>query len=162
MLEVKDKKTLLSLKNHEKGELVKVTEEDKTYHYDGEQWLEYEAPQFALSLYEINKQYYSNKEDLDDYGLNAGASLIDQFVNRHCSSYCMLLNNELHYYTLFEAGNEDADATITQELMNLLKYFDNVKAIELAENAIEIWATLNGEIGCFMFFDYTKGVIKCK
>ena len=51
MLEVKDKKTLLSLKNHEKGELVKVTEEDKTYRYDGEQWLEYEAPQFALSLY---------------------------------------------------------------------------------------------------------------
>ena len=36
------------------------------------------------------------------------------------------------------------------------------EAIELAENAIEIWATLNGEIGCFMFFDYTKGVIKCK
>ena len=76
----------------------------------------------------------------------------------------MLLNNEMKYYTVFETGCEDGDATFVQEVMNLLKYFDNVKSIELVndDTAVEIWATLNGELGAFYLFDYNKGVIRCR
>ena len=66
MLEVKNKKILLKLRNHKEGECVKVLDEDKIYQYLDGCWKEYEAPKFSMSLYDINKSVYLKKDNLDD------------------------------------------------------------------------------------------------
>ena len=73
----------------------------------------------------------------------------------------MLLNHEFRYFTLFETKHDDL-IPAAREVLNVLAYFDDVKAIERVENGVEIWATYEGQIGMFLFFEYDRGVIKCQ
>ena len=161
MLEVKNKKILLKLRNHKEGECVKVLDEDKIYQYLDGCWKEYEAPKFSMSLYDINKSVYLKKDNLDDFGISEGKALIRSYVKKTKAKYYMLLNNELKYYTVFAIDDEGSNK-IDLEVISTLKEFDNIKDIKEDNDSIEIWATLNGELGYFLFFDYDKGVIKCK
>ena len=80
MLEVKNKKILLKLRNHKEGEYVKELDEDKIYQYLDGCWKEYEAPKFSMSLYDINKSVYLKKDNLDDFGISEGKALIRSYV----------------------------------------------------------------------------------
>lgn len=164
MIKLPTKKLLLHLHNHDEKELYYVVEEDKYYKWVKNQWEETKLAQASISLYDINKQAKKDLPDLNDTDLDLGEKNILDFATKNPSQYYMLLNNEMKYYTVFETGCEDGDATFVQEVMNLLKYFDNVKSIELVndDTAVEIWATLNGELGAFYLFDYNKGVIRCR
>lgn len=164
MLEVKDKTTLLNLKNHEENEQIKVVDEDKIYKFTDGEWKEYTPPEFKMSLYDMNKAYWATKDPLDDYGLTNAQGVVIEYIRKTGGEFYMLLNNDLRYYTLFQLGSPQGEATASQELMTLLGHFDDVKNISLteAEDAIEIWATFNGELHMFMFFNYDMGVIKCK
>ena len=114
-----------------------------------------------MSLYDINKSVYLKKDNLDDFGISECKALIRSYVKKTKAKYYMLLNNELKYYTVFAIDDEGSNK-IDLEVINTLKEFDNIKDIKEDNDSIEIWATLNGELGYFLFFDYDKGVIKCK
>lgn len=161
MISVKNKKILNSLINKKEGELAKVEDTNSYYLFKDGKWIETSLSSFSVKTYDIYKQKYDKEDPLDDYKLTCGEKVIEQYVKETNAEYYMLLNHEMRYFTLFQTGCSGDNTPIHKEVMALLDYFDNVKAITREDNGIEIWATFNGQLGMFLLFDYDKGVIKC-
>ena len=161
MIVVPNKKILNSLQNKKEGELARI--EDPLSYFvvkDGE-WVETSPAQISMTTYDINKQIYEKREALDDYALTCGEAVLAKYIKETDAEFYMLLNHEFRYFTLFETKHDDL-IPAAREVLNVLAYFDDVKAIERVENGVEIWATYEGQIGMFLFFEYDKGVIKCQ
>lgn len=109
----------------------------------------------SITLYDLNKQVYSQLPSIDPV---TKKDILTEYIAQTNGKYYLLLNNDLHYYTFFTAGN-----SLPEELIKLLKeVMGEVKAIVPQDEMIEIWATFQGEFHMFAFFDYTGGVIECQ
>jgi hypothetical protein len=73
----------------------------------------------------------------------------------------MLLNNEFHYYTLFNLL-DDSDESIYGVLQECLDNVGNLVDIEYVKetDACECWVKNNNEVSMYVFFAYA-GVEEC-
>ena len=83
--------------------------------------------------------------------------------------YFMLLNHELHYYTVFVDNDSTDDSTdmFWKELLEVFEYVGPIRDIHIDDNgALAIWADwYSDEMAtdlphCFYLFNYSKGVVK--
>lgn len=175
MISLKTKKHLDAVQNHTEGEYAYVEDEKRIYQYceaDGG-WEPVGAGteiNTGMTLYEVNQNVINNLPPLDEYELDVKETLIKGFIKDKGHKYYMLLNNELHYYTVFVTGLFNApkdNAPIQKEITNCLFHMGDVKSIELTEDksAVEIWITREGEektSHVFYLFPYDDGVIECE
>ena len=160
MVSVQNKKVLSNLIKRE-NEIYHVEEENIDYKYTNGELKEVTTELASINLYELNKSAKSVAPDYTDEEFDKAYTTLKKFFNHHIGTYYMLLSNELKYYTVFQTECPDGEASVIQEVMNLFKYFDNIKSVELVDNGVEIWGTWQGELSVFYLFQYDKGVIRC-
>ena len=117
-----------------------------------------------MTLYEINKSAYASLPKMTSAEKERARDKILNYVEKHNNysrEYFMLLNNDLHYYTIFCWMNKTAK-TLIDEIMDITESLGKLKAIEINDNdAIEFWITnQDNECNMYIFFDYTNGVIE--
>ena len=118
----------------------------------------------VIDKYAINKQMYSkitppSQEEIASMMANVGAWLSTHYK----SHYYMLLNNELHYYTVFNILDTNYNKMI-QELKECLAFRGRILDIEYqhAEDAYQIWIKeyKTDEVYMFMLFNAEGFVIE--
>lgn len=126
-----------------------------------------EAPTPKLSLYVCNQMVMAQKPDMTKEEILSTKSLLEQWFEDNPDEYFMLLNNELHYYTVFHqvTATFGSYAKMVNELLDvLIDDIKNIKTIEVDTNgALAIWSggwEDEGVPHCFYFFPYGRGVIE--
>ncbi len=76
----------------------------------------------------------------------------------------MLLNNDIHYYTMFVLKNQLNKIEMAREIINISKSLGKIKDVVMPEKigqGLEIWIDTE-DFGTLMFllFDYDTGVIE--
>ena len=168
MIKVKDFKMLEALPNHSPEELALVEDENKIYVYKDE-WVEYnpEDGGLTVSLYDINKMAMPNMPDLTEEQIEEAKRMVAQFIPPK-SKFWMLLNNEKHYYTVFqitENKNVLLVNKIEDEFIECLQEIGTIKSIEkIDDNTIEAWVIDKEDLEAYAYylFNYDKGVVICK
>ena len=123
-----------------------------------------------MTLYELNQAGYAAMPKMAKSKVEASKRdiefwLADVSTNYEGGNiYFILLNNDLHYYTLFN-WREDQGGTIydlATEIFSIIKDLGTLKSIELNDNgAWEFWITSpDATTNAYYLFDYTRGVIE--
>lgn len=168
-IQLESKTILDNLRNHEKGEIAYVKDENKYYVFKDE-WVEVEPSKeiLGMSLYEMNKMVLGQLPKLDAKAIAEAKTAIYDYVHDkdHADDYYMLLCHELKYFTVFvNDENCDDGNSIEIALMDCLSYVGEIKSIERTEDkqAIEIWVTTPEDDTYVMyFFDYGRGIVPCR
>jgi len=133
------------MENIEKAEMAKV-----------------DLPELTVDMYSLNKSLYTSATPLSPTKIREGFEKIQRTYNAAKeSTYYMLLNNELRYYTLFHKSTDSIEpfGDVVKECVEGFGIIKDVASVE--NNAFEIWVTTEkNETYCFMLFDYTAGVIE--
>ena len=114
-----------------------------------------------MTLYELNQANYAQLPTMDKAALANSRGYIIDFLDREKSKYYLLLNNDLHYYTLFTFKGGYNPGAMTKEILDIVSELGEVKSIETNSNgALEFWIVT--EDGCNMYplFTYERGVIE--
>ena len=125
----------------------------------------------SVSLYELNQGIINGMPALSGDEVLKRAQLFFDWVAENKGNYYMLLNNELHYYTIFHnhnhAGFPDDDPIniddFWSELLDTLKYAGTIKEMEVDTNgAWSIWIDWHNQktCHCFYLFPYDEGVVE--
>ena len=150
------------------GDIFFVIAENCAYRYNGREWVverTQEHSDIALgSLYDLNKQVILQLPDLTPEEIMQGLDLIDDFVKETNATYYMLLNHDVHYYTVF-VRNGQGDR-LPQTLLECLTVFESpYKCIDYTAegDAIEIWLDTDwhGSL-MFLLFPYDGGIVPCQ
>lgn len=118
---------------------------------------------FAMSLYDLNKQIVMQQADLDEAGRQTAIALINDYVKS--DKFFMLLGKEIGYYTVFmREPIAITNETIGEAVIDCLNSIGTIKSIDKLENndAIEIWVVKENEPTVLYFFPYNEGVIICQ
>ena len=121
-----------------------------------------DLPELTVDMYSLNKSLYTNATPLSPTKIREGFEKIQRTYNSMKeSTYFMLLNNEIRYYTLFHKSADSVEP-FGDVVKECVEGFGTIKDIASVENnAFEIWVTdEKNETHCFMLFDYTAGVIE--
>ena len=122
-----------------------------------------------MTLYELNQAGYGSlarmsKSAIKAISENVSTWLYDQYHNANGVCYFALLNNELHYYTIFRVpeNTEKTSLSIFEEILSVVKDIGLIKAIEKNDNgAWEFWVTnKQGSTNAYYLFNYNQGVIE--
>lgn len=164
-----------------KGEVVYNTEDNKCYYFNGEEFVligeigdsmraNYETKASSpatldtnMTLYELNKGLVTKLPALTDEQLEEKYELINEFGA--FKTWCMLLNRETNYYTVFHHIPKDAQETFASAVLDCCQYQGEIKGIDWADDnhsALEIWITIGEDSYVFYLFDYSQGVIECQ
>lgn len=161
MVQVTSLGIMHSLKNCEEGELCYVHNEEKTFRYVNNEWVEVELPkgELHMNMYEMNKSLIVQLPDISKKDLEAGKKKINQLASN--GKYFMLLCNELKYYTVFNIIPEGKEK-IEDVVLDCINCFGaTIKSIDTLDDAIEIWIQKNDEAYVMYFFNYDGGVEIC-
>ena len=129
-----------------------------------------------MTLYEMNQMGYANLPKMAKSEVETMKSKISDWLTEilhiydsETNIYFMLLNNESHYYTIFnwralaaEDGGGDSEGLI-REIFSIIKDLGTLKSIEPTEtgDAWEFWITGQDAVTrMYLLFDYTRGVIE--
>lgn len=113
-----------------------------------------------MTLYELNQAGYTSLPPLSDEGWGTARAALLQYLTTFESNYYMLLNNELHYYTIFTWESKVHDCfTLADEIISIAKALGKVKAIERNGETVEFWIETDGECNMYVLFDYERGVV---
>lgn len=143
---------------------------DDKYIWDGYGWIplkeeeeEESTLDMGINLYDLNKQLVEQLPDYNEDNLEIGKSLINEFLKTTNSSYYMLLNKDINYYTVF-AINLFSEKCCADEIMACITELGAVKSISKTddEQAIEIWIKQEDNISVMYLFNYAGGVIECQ
>lgn len=165
MITVDSLSILNSLKIKEVGDTAYVTKEQKIYEYTESGWAPKALPEgkINLSVYDMNKQIISQFGKADDITL---LTPVRKFKNKG-GKYFMLICRDINYYTLFAVG-EESEERIEREVLACINDIGELRSAEEIEGteAVEIWVQPKEEYGTdplvMYFFNYDKGVIKCR
>lgn len=126
-----------------------------------------EDKEIQVSLYDLNRQMISQMPDMTEEQLLFARESFKDWLNHYKDNYYMLLNHELHYFTLFHGKfmDEETYNNLWQELLEVFQSVGHLKMVELDNNdAMAFWSTWdNGEDElpyCFYFFPYGQGVVE--
>jgi hypothetical protein len=122
------------------------------------------------NLYEINQQLMSNEAKIADDVLKNKKQELGNWIQSHYEQkYLMLLNNDLHDYTIFNL-NKNNDITLrdssvgaraADDVIECMTYRGTLLALSLQEDGVwELW--LKNAEGCFAYylFPYGEAVIE--
>ena len=116
-----------------------------------------------MTLYEFNQNLCNSLPDKDKEAIEKlGETVIKPYLEKHSSSYYLLLNNDLHYYTFFVFNEFSITNNLIDELIDLVSELGTIKSINLDTdgNAIEFWIKQGETTNLYVFFDYARGVIE--
>lgn len=122
-----------------------------------------------MTLYEMNQAGYTSLPRMARSKIAEKKESISEWLrtsilpdhNDNENIYLMLLNNDLHYYTVF-VWNESSPDALADEILSVVKNLGTLKSIERSDdNAWEFWVTqANTSTDAYYLFDYTQGVIE--
>lgn len=114
-----------------------------------------------MNIYEVNKGLYLNVPPMEEGPIK---NVILDFLEDHCSCYYLMLNHDIHYYTLFHTHDYSAENmdVMTNEIYSIIAELGPVvDIINNQETAmLEIWIKYDGQPMMFGLFDYTRGVVE--
>lgn len=118
------------------------------------------------TLYDMNKQAVAQEKTLTDKELDEELKVAYEYIKNH-NQYFMLLNNDIHNYTLFNLcsiGDKKIKAkNAVQDLKECLLNRGNVIGIDESDiaDALEIWLKdFSNEVYCYHFFSYDAAIIE--
>ncbi len=112
-----------------------------------------------MNIYDVNKGIYQNVPPMKSS--NVKKVMFDYFSQ--CNShYFLMLNHDIHYYTLFHSANSFSPENMTKEVYSIVKELGPVvDIINNQETAmLEIWIKYDGQSMMFGLFDYERGVVE--
>ena len=120
-----------------------------------------------MNLYEFNKAGYASLPAMSSDRIMANTEaltnwIIDKTALKSGGRYWMILNHDIHYYTMYVWKNTNAQ-TFALDVVDLMQDLGALKSIEPTENedAYEFWITGDdGETRMYLFFNYDQGVIE--
>lgn len=116
-----------------------------------------------MTLYELNQAGYASLPELTSEQKEDAKRIIAEYIyshNNRSREYFMLLNNDLHYYTVF-SWSKNSIQNFVYEVLNIAENLGQVKAVEVNDNeAIEFWITTDEGTNMYVFFNYTQGVVE--
>ena len=121
-----------------------------------------DLPEITVDMYSLNKSLYTKATPLSPTKIREGFEKIQRTYNSMKeSTYFMLLNNEIRYYTLFHKSPDSVEP-FGDVVRECVESFGTIKDVaSVGNNSFEIWITnKQNETYCFMLFDYTAGVIE--
>lgn len=115
------------------------------------------------TVYEINKQIINQGKPLDPIEYNKKLNRVSGVMYEK-QTYFILVNNETHYYTIFNCKSSDWDS-ITLKLSEILHSLGDIMEIlpQSEGDAFEIWIKNKELNDSFVYYlaDWTEGVIEC-
>lgn len=128
-----------------------------------------------MTLYEMNQIGYASLPKMAKSEVETMKSKVSDWLTEilhtydsETNIYFMLLNNESHYYTIFnwraltiKDGGDSED--LIREIFSIIKGLGTLKSIEPTEagDAWEFWITGQDTVTrMYLLFDYTRGVIE--
>lgn len=147
------------------GQTVWRSSEDKCYRYDAVEGWQYvpkdNTTEVAMSVYDMNCQIISQLSPLTDDEQHEKSKIITQLIDETRSRFYMLLCRDINYYTVFMRMPE-AEEMMEEVVIDCAKYVGDIKAIEMADGAVEIWVSNNEGTYAMYLFPYDGGVEVCK
>lgn len=117
-----------------------------------------------MNTYELNKIAYAKLPVLTQASPERGVALqiLAKFIQEHNNKYFMFLNNDVHYYTIFNI-QDTFEESIYSALDDCMRAIGDLISIELNEqtDACECWFKVGDEALMYVFFVYDLGVIEC-
>lgn len=117
-----------------------------------------------MNTYELNKIAYAKLPVLTQASSERGAALqiLTKFIQEHDNKYFMFLNNDVHYYTIFNM-QDSFEESFYSALDDCIRAIGDLISIELNEqtDACECWFKVGDEALMYVFFVYDMGVIEC-
>jgi hypothetical protein len=135
--------------------------------WTGTEWCDIKADansEISMTSYEINQQLISQLPALSQDKIDEGKELIYNSAQDNYNQYYMLLCRDLNYYTVLKRDPENAapNDTLEQVVIECAQYLGDIKAIDNAGNAVEIWITNNIGTYVMYFFGYDGGIELCR
>lgn len=116
-----------------------------------------------MTVYELNQAGYASLPEMTDEQKESARKKIEDFLADHSyndTDYLMLLNNDLHYYTVFVWKYQGIKKFI-DELMDIVEDLGKIKSIEVNDNdAVEFWITGEEGTNMYVLFNYNQGVVE--
>lgn len=117
-----------------------------------------------MKLYDLNKAGYASIPTLTEKEAKQAVELIKNFLEETEEKYYMVLNHDVHYYTMYNWRPNNNSRIFAQDVYSLLEERGSIKAVELSENGdmIEFWIynSKTEECNMYGFFPYDQGVIE--
>lgn len=119
-----------------------------------------------MNIYDFNRAGYDSLPDMENKDIiEKLQSLLSDYLEANQLTYLMLLNNDKHYYTVFNVRDRNFPEYLVEEMMEIIYHIFNnkIKSIEYSEenDAIEIWGVYQDDElpSMFLLFDYDWGVV---
>lgn len=113
-----------------------------------------------MTLYEVNQVAYANLPKMTRAEIENKLPEVEEFVkNSGEGEYFILLNNDLHYYTVF-VNKSSSINKLTSEVVKIAMELGTLKSIDVNEEMIEFWVQKGEVCDMYAFFNYTRGVIE--
>lgn len=117
-----------------------------------------------MNTYELNKIAYAKLPVLTQASPERGAALqiLAKYIQDHNNQYFMFLNNDVHYYTIFNI-QDTFEESIYSALDDCIQAIGGLISVEFNEttDACECWFKVGDEALMYVFFVYDMGVIEC-
>lgn len=171
MLSVKTKDILdmLPTRMETENEYALVEEDKKMYQYKNGQWepVKFNGGKFSMTLKELNASIFEQLEPMTPERLDRAQSEVFQFLGATMNwdkperNYWALICWDKHYITIFH-NDETNDESLSDIFMEILEGLGQIKDITVNEDSqsIEVWITDESGTYCYVFFDYTAGVVE--
>ena len=127
------------------------------------------TPVAQMNLYQMNKDLVRGLKKMNNMEINRALEKVKQWYEAYINDapdtyHFALLNHEKHYFTIFQhryESDDEADAFITEVKDVLVNYYGDhdIRAIDLDNGAVEIWAIWDGEPTVAYLFPYEQGVV---
>ena len=114
----------------------------------------------AGTMYDLNKQLVDQEKKMSPTAIRELTKKVAVWFARHKGKYFMLLNNDLHDYTVFNfKGNIDV---ASNECIGCLTDRGDLVSGEIQPDGNwEFWIHINDGSIVYYLFDYTDAVIEC-
>lgn len=125
-----------------------------------------------MTMYELNQANYHNLPKMSKSQVEIARDKIIKWLDHMDETlpsienlYLMLLNNESHYYTIFNwsCAGISTSSQVADEILSIAKDLGTLKSIEKTNNdqAFEFWITGQDAVTrMYALFNYTEGVIE--
>lgn len=156
-----------------------MSEQNEPIFMEPEEYLEYiknqvhnnpelaSTPVAQLNVYQMNKDLVRGLTKMNNMAINNALEKVADWFDPEETHYA-LINHEHHYFTIFESplnklrSDNRRDSFIREVKDILVNYYGDhdIRAIDVHDGAIEIWAIWDGEPTVGYLFPYTKGVVE--
>lgn len=143
-----------------------VQDEAKMYQYVEKEWkpVVIQGEGLQMSLYDINKNIFAQLEPMSDENLRQVHAQVFKFFGDTMQSvsnnYWALICWEKRYITIFREL-PTSDEELSDIFMEIIEGLGDVKDVtDNEQGALEIWITDEQDTNCYLFFNYTAGIVE--